>query len=85
MVRWLKFYAQNICLTGPMRLLQGEGVSDTDIHTQIAQELKSHFNRKPRPSVSSAGIRLVAVSSLFLVFLETIENRREKEIQRKYL
>ena len=42
--------------------LQGEGVSDTDIHTQIAQEIKSHFNRKPRPSVSSAGIRLVAVS-----------------------
>lgn len=44
--------------------ISGEGVSDTDIHTQIAQELKSHFNRKPRPSVSSAGIRLVAATAL---------------------
>ena len=54
-------------------IFQGEGVSDTDIHTQIAQEIKSHFNRKPRPSISSAGIRLVAVSKHSFKVVEIVK------------
>ncbi|KAL4230830.1 Serine/threonine-protein kinase dclk1 [Mactra antiquata] len=41
-----------------------KNASDRDIHVQIAKEIKSRFNRKPKPSVSSAGIRLVAATAL---------------------
>lgn len=34
------------------------------MHVQIAKEIKSRFNRKPKPSISSAGIRLVAATAL---------------------
>ena len=44
--------------------LQAEKASDKDIHVSIATKLKSHFNRKPLPSMSSAGIRLVAATAL---------------------
>ncbi|KAH3829787.1 serine/threonine-protein kinase DCLK1-like [Dreissena polymorpha] len=41
-----------------------EKASEKDIHIAIASEIKSHFNRKPKPSMSSAGIRLVATTAL---------------------
>ncbi|WAQ99903.1 DCLK1-like protein [Mya arenaria] len=41
-----------------------EKASERDIHDSIATEIKSHFKRKPKPSMSSAGIRLVATTAL---------------------
>lgn len=41
-----------------------ETASDRDIHAEIANELKVRFHKKPLPSVSSAGIRLVAATAL---------------------
>ena len=43
---------------------QAESASDRDIHTAIAKEIKSRFNRRPVPSISTAGIRLVAATAL---------------------
>lgn len=44
--------------------IQAETASDKDFHVSIATTIKSHFNRKPKPSMSSAGIRLVATTAL---------------------
>lgn len=37
---------------------------DHDIHVAVANEIKSHFSRDPKPSMSSAGIRLVVSTAL---------------------
>lgn len=44
--------------------MKAEKASDANIHDAIASEIKSHFNRKPKLSMSSAGIRLVAATAL---------------------
>ncbi|XP_053398574.1 serine/threonine-protein kinase DCLK1-like isoform X2 [Mercenaria mercenaria] len=44
--------------------VKGDLASDRDIHVEIAKKIKSRFNRKPVPSISSAGIRLVAATAL---------------------
>lgn len=41
-----------------------EKASDKDFHVEIAKEINTRFNRKPKPSISSAGIRLVAITAL---------------------
>ncbi|KAK3597498.1 hypothetical protein CHS0354_041919 [Potamilus streckersoni] len=41
-----------------------ENAKDSDFQQNIAKGIQSHFKRKPRPSLSSAGIRIVACTAL---------------------
>lgn len=53
-------------------LFQDDVAKDEDIHGNVSITMKKHFKRKSKPSLSTAGIRIVTVSRTSYHYQTTI-------------